>query len=458
MPLPTPVSNAARRTIAAVHRHPRRFATIVLGLLGGSAITAFGIAPLAPDAAQLPRRIVAEEVRVGDLSEQVDELARNTIELTRSDVSRGTDTADTLLRRLGVSDPGAAAFIRTDAIARGLVEGRGGKMVQARATGDGSLVELIARYPASDARQAATQFTRLTVTRAGGAFASRLETAALQVRTRMGGGTIRSSLFAATDEARMPDALATQLVDIFSGDIDFHRQLRRGDTFSVVYEGLTADGLPITWNDGTGRILAAEFVNNGKTYQAVWFKDATGKGAYYGFDGKSRHRTFLASPLPFLRITSTFAMRLHPILHTWRAHTGVDYGAPVGTPVRAVADGIVRTAGWQTGYGNLIAVDHGNDRSTVYAHLSKIDVHPGQRVEQGQRIGLVGATGWATGPHLHFEFRVHGRFQDPLKVAQNVDPVSVDPVSRPRFDQWATVAKAQLTSAESLVGYRGDGE
>ncbi len=458
MPLPSFVSNAVHAAIAAVHRHPRRFAALVLGLLGGTAITAFGIAPLAPDAAQLPRRIVSEEVRVDDLTQQVDELAQHPIELTRSDTSRGSDTADTLLQRLGISDPAAAAFIRTDPIARALVGGRGGKMVQARGTDEGALVELIARYPASDSRQASTQFTRLTITRANGTFVSRLETVPLEVQTRMGGGTIRSSLFAATDEARLPDALATQLVDIFSGDIDFHRELRRGDTFSVVYQGLTADGLPINWADGAGRILAAEFVNGGKTYRAVWFKDAGGKGAYYGFDGKSRHRTFLASPLPFSRITSTFAMRLHPILQTWRKHTGVDYGAPVGTPVRAVADGVVRMAGWQGGYGNLINIDHGNDRSTVYAHLSKIEVHPGQRIEQGQEIGLVGATGWATGPHLHFEFRVHGVFQDPLKVVRTTDPVSVDPLSRPRFDQWAQVAKTELTSAEALVGYHGDAE
>ncbi len=458
MPLPPVVSNAVHRAFDAVHRHPRRFAAVVLGLLGGTALTAFGIAPLAPDAAELPRRIVAEEVRVDDLPAQLDELAQNTIELTRSDSSRESDTADTLLRRLGISDPAAAAFIRTDPAARALVGGRGGKMVQARATADGSLVELIARYAASDSRAVATQFTRLTITRANGAFVSRIETAALEVRTRMGGGTIRSSLFAATDEAKLPDSLATQLVDIFSGDIDFHRELRRGDTFSVVYEGPTADGLPITWNDGAGRILAAEFASNGKTYRAVWFKDASGKGAYYGFDGKSRHRMFLASPLPFSRITSTFAMRLHPILQTWRAHNGVDYGAPVGTPVRAVADGVIRTAGWQNGYGNLISIDHGSDRSTVYAHLSRIGVHPGQRVEQGQLIGLTGDTGWATGPHLHFEFRVHDRFQDPLKVVRNVDPASVDPASRQRFDQWAIVAKAQLSSAETLIGYRGDAE
>lgn len=429
-----------------------------MALLAGSAVTAFGIAPLANDAPELPRRIVAEAVAVDALAQQIDALSRQTLQLTRSDLTRSTDTADSLLRRLGVVDASAAAFLRIDRNARRLVEGRAGKMVQARSADDGSLLELVARYPAQDSSQATTHFTRLTIGRAGSGFASRIETVPLDVQVRMGGGTIRSSLFAATDEARLPDAMASQLVEIFSAEIDFHRQLRKGDTFSVVYEGLTADGQPIAWNDGAGRILAAEFVNAGKSHQAVWFKDASSKGAYYGFDGQSRRRAFLASPLAFSRVTSTFAMRLHPILNTWRAHTGVDYGAPTGTPVRAVGDGMVANAGWQSGYGNCITIDHGNGHSTVYAHLSKVDVRKGQRIEQGQRVGLVGATGWATGPHLHFEFRVNGQFQDPLRIARNAEPATIDALSRPRFTAYATVAKAELGSARALVGYRGDGE
>lgn len=443
---------------AAVHRHRRRLALAVLVVLGASAVTAFGIAPLAPDPADLPRHLVTEEVPVDLLARQIDELAQQTLQLDRSTTSRASDTADTLLQRLGVADAQAAAFIRNDPTARRLTEGRSAKMVQARTNEDGSLIELVARFPAPDSSQARTHFSRLTIERAGSGFVSRIEIAPLQVQLRMGGGTIRRSLFAATDEAHLPDAMASQLIDIFSADIDFHRQLRRGDTFSVVYQGLSADGQPINWNDGAGRILAAEFVNAGKSYQAVWFKDATGKGGWFGLDGRSRHRAFLASPIPFSRITSGFAMRLDPILKTWRAHTGVDYGAPAGTPVHAVGDGVVETAGWQTGYGNLVAIDHGNDRSTVYAHLSRIEVRKGQHVEQGQRIGLVGATGWATGPHLHFEYRVHGVFQDPLKVARSAVTASVDPQSQPRFAQVAQTAKSELDAAHALIGYRGDAE
>ena len=439
------VFHALRRAQSALRRHPRRLMGAVLALLAGTAITAFGIAPLAPDAADIPRHLVSEPVTIDGLAAQIEDLARHTLELSRSDLSRASDTADSLLRRLGVSDPEAAAFLRSDRDARRLIEGRAGKMVQARASDDGRLVELVARYAAPEtANNSATPtppslFTRLTVRRAAadlggasfrGAFVSKIELAALQPQQLMGGGTIRSSLFAATDEARLPDAIASQLVDIFSTEIDFHRQLRKGDSFSIVYEALTADGLAINWADSTGRIVSAEFVNNGRVAQALWFKDATGKGAYFGFDGQSKRRSFLASPMAFSRVTSSFAMRIHPIQQTWRAHNGVDYGAPSGTPVRTVGDGVVEQAGWQSGYGNVVSVSHGNERSTVYAHLSKVEVHKGDRVEQGQRVGLVGATGWATGPHLHFEFRVNGQFQDPLTIAHAAEAVVVDPASR----------------------------
>ena len=138
----------------------------------------------------------------------------------------------------------------------------------------------------------------------------------------------------------------------------------------------------------------------------MWFKDGDGKGAYFGLDGQSKQRSFLASPLEFSRVTSGFAMRMHPILNSWKQHKGVDYGAPTGTPIRAIGDGVVEFAGWQNGYGNVVQVRHGNERLTVYAHLSRIEVAKGQKVDQGAIIGAVGQTGWATGPHLHFEVKI----------------------------------------------------
>jgi murein DD-endopeptidase MepM/ murein hydrolase activator NlpD len=436
-------------------QHPRAVTGTVVALLGGFAITAFGIAPLAPDAADLPRRQVTETVVPEDIDKQLQALAEHELQLSRSDLTRASDTADSLLKRLGVSDADAAAFLRKDAVARRVLEGRSGKMIQVSADSNGALQSLVARYPADNADQAATQFTRVTVTRGeNGQFSARSEQAPLQAEVKLGSGMIRSSLFSATDDAKLPDAIAGQLAEMFSTEIDFHRELRKGDTFSVVYETLTADGEPITWNQGAGHVLAAEFVNAGQAHQAMWYRDASGKGAYFDFNGQTKRRSFLASPMEFSRVTSGFAMRFHPIQQSWRAHLGVDYGAPSGTPVRAVGDGVVDFAGVQNGYGNVVVLKHSNDRTTLYAHLSRIDVRRGQQVEQAQRIGAVGATGWATGPHLHFEFRVKGQHEDPLKLAKSSETLAVTPASRAQFASLAKSAKAQLEVAASMTGGR----
>ena len=444
---------------AALARHPKRVAGGVLGLLGSFAITAFGIAPLAPDAARLPQTVLLQSLQVPGLAQQVTDLAEHPLDLYRSVVMRGNETADSLLKKLGVADPTAAAFLRSDRDARRLFDGQPGKRVQVRSGADGGLAELVARFGALDSARAETHFTRLKISRApGGVWRTTLETAALLPQVRLGSGTVRSSLWAATDDARLPEAIATQLIEIFSADVDFHRQLRKGDSFSLSFETLTADDQPITWGDSTGRILAAEFVNNGRPLQAVWFQGAGRKGAYFAPDGRSRKRAFLASPLEFSRITSGFAMRFHPILQNWRAHNGVDYSAPQGTQVLAVGDGVVELAGRQSGYGNLVQLQHSDGKSTVYAHLSRVDVRAGQRVEQGQRIGAVGATGWATGPHLHFEFRINGQYQDPLQLARETEPAVIDTAARPQFQRLAVVAARQIEAAQSMTAFRGDAE
>ncbi|HVK31135.1 MAG TPA: peptidoglycan DD-metalloendopeptidase family protein, partial [Burkholderiaceae bacterium] len=272
---------------------------------------------------------------------------------------------------------------------------------------------------------------------------------------RLASGTIQSSLFAASDEARIPDAIAIQVAEIFAVDIDMHRELRRGDTFSVVYEALTADGEPIGWNQGTGRVLAAEFVNAGRTHQAVWYRGGDGRGAYFDLAGQSKKRAFLASPMEFSRVTSGFAMRFHPIAQTWRRHLGVDYAAPTGTPVRTVGHGTVDFAGWQNGYGNVVQIRHNNERTTLYAHLSRIDVRNGQRVEQGDRVGAVGSTGWSTGPHLHFEFRINGQHQDPLRVAKSSETMTLPAAAKAEFDALARAMQSQLDVADTLAGASG---
>lgn len=451
----------AARRFAAEHR--RGLAVGFTLAIAGFGVTAFGIAPLAPDASELPRRLLTEAVQPDDLPAQLDALAGLGLRLRRSELTRASDTVDSLFKRLGVVDAEAARFLRSDRGAQRMLAGRPGKMVSAELDGDGRLQQLVARYADPDDNAATpTRFLRLTVQRgegAGASWSTRLESAALESSTRLAGGVIKSSLFAATDDAGIPDAIAVQMAEIFSADIDFHRELRKGDAFSVVYEALTADGEPITWNQGSGRVMAAEFVNAGKTYQAVWYGDDKGaKGGYYDFRGESKRRAFLASPMEFSRVTSGFSMRFHPILQTWRAHLGTDYGAPTGTPVRSVGDGIVEFAGWQNGYGNVVQVQHAGGRSTLYGHLSRINVKKGQRVEQGQNVGNVGATGWATGPHLHFEFKLNGRHQDPLRVAKAAETVALDASQRPRFNQVASALKTQLQAADEMVGVAGGAE
>ena len=450
---------ATARTGRFVVAHPRKLSAAVMLALAGFGATAFGIAPMAPDASNLPKRLVTEIVVPDGIQSQLDALAEHELQLYRTDLTRTSDTADTLLRRLNVSDADAAQFLRTDATARQLLDGRGGKMVQVQTGEDGALTQLVARYAPADPDQAGTRFTRMTVRRIAGKFLAMIETAPLASQVRMGSGTVRSSLFAATDDARIPDSVATQLADVFSTDIDFRRQMQRGDTFSVLYEALTADGEPITWGpSNAGRLLAADFINGGRTYSAVWYQDGSNKGAYYGFDGQSKKRAFLASPMEFSRVTSGFAMRLHPILNSWKQHKGVDFGAPIGTPIRAVGDGTVDFAGWQNGYGNVVEIRHSAQRSTLYAHMSRIDVKRGEHVEQGEHIGAVGMTGWATGPHVHFEVKINGEQQDPMLVAKTSETLTLSPAQKAQFALRASGLKTQLEAADSMARSDSYGE
>ena len=423
-------------------------------MLTGFAVTAVAVAPLVADPAAVAQRLITQAVQPEGMAEQLGALASLELTLTRNDITRGTDTSESLLARLGVRDAEAAAFIRRDTTARALVSGRGGKMVQVQTDAEGRLQELVARFPSDKPDLAKSQFTRLKLARVGGTWTAQQQAVPYGAQSRLASGSIRSTLFAATDESGVPDAVADQLAEIFATDIDFHRELKRGDTFSVVYETLTADGEPVAWSDGTGRVLAAEFVNDGSAHHAVWFAGGNGRGAYYDTDGRSKRRAFLASPMEFSRVTSGFAMRLHPLQHSWRKHNGVDYGAPSGTPVRSVGDGMVEFAGRQNGYGNVVQLRHSNDRSTLYAHLSRIDVRQGQHVEQGQRIGSVGSTGWATGPHLHFEFLVAGQHQDPLRIAKAAEAQPLDAASRRRFAEVVRGVQANLAVAETLLGQR----
>ena len=442
-------------------RHARATAWSIAVLLGGGTALSLAVAPLAPDAALLPQRVITETVQTEPIEPQLEALAALDLSLSRTEVSRAGENLAALFKRLGVTDANALRFAQSDATLRRTLEGRAGRLVTVRATQSGLLQELVVRLPADKVELAHTHFQRVSLTpsaTAAGRFEVSSQTEVLATESRFAGGTIRTSLFAATDEARIPDAVASQMAEIFSGDIDFHRELRKGDSFNLVYEAVTADGMAVPWNQGSGRVLAAEFVSGGRTHQAIWFETAAGKGNYFDPTGKSRKRVFLASPMEFSRVTSGFAMRMHPIHQVWRRHLGVDYAAPTGTPVRSVGDATVEFAGWQSGFGNVVHLSHGNGRVTVYGHLSRIDVRKGQRVQQGQRVGAVGATGWATGPHLHFEFRINGAHQDPLKVARASETITLDATARPRFADMAQIAQGKLEVAGSLAGGRSNFE
>ena len=430
------------RIAQGIQKHPRRITAFVAAVLLTGGGGAFAVASLGPDPADLPVRLV--ELPVESLVSGValaDLTDTGGFSLYRSEQVRSTDTAESLLQRMGVADPLAAAFLRRDTLVQRNLLGRTGRLVSAETSDDHSLQRLTARWAHDDSGN----FKRLVVEKTDKGFVSRIETAPLTASTRLAGGVIHSSLFAATDASNIPDGVAVQLAELFSADIDFRRALRKGDRFSVVYETLVADGEPLR----SGRVLSAEFVNNGKTHQALWFQEpGSDKGAYYTLDGQSKRRAYLASPLEFSRVTSGFAMRFHPILQKWRAHLGTDFAAPTGTPVRTVGDGVVDFAGVQNGFGNVVYVKHRNQHVTVYAHLNRIDVKKGQSVSQGQNIGPVGATGWATGPHLHFEFRVDGQHQDPMVIARQSEAAApVSAAARPAFDRLASTMRIELSSA-----------
>ena len=436
------LTTVSDRLLSALQRHPKRLTALVAVVLLGGGGGAYAVASLGPDAADLPIRQITQSVQPLALQEQADALDTHSFNLFRTETTRSSDTAKSLLQRLGIDDADADAFLRSDALASSAILGRAGRVVTAEATDTHALQSISVLW--NTGTDGAVK--RVVVEKTAQGFRTRTEEAVLQNTSRLAGGTIRSSLFAATDEAAIPDPVASQIAEIFASDIDVQRALRKCDHFSVVYETAEADGQVLR----TGRVLSAEFVSNGKTYQAMWFAEPGQKGAYYAMDGQSLRRSFLASPVEFSRITSGFSMRFHPILQQWKAHLGVDYAGTTGTPVRTVGDGVVEFAGVQNGYGNVVIVRHSAQNETVYAHLSRTDVRVGQKISQGDHIGAIGATGWATGPHLHFEFRVNGMHQDPLTVARQNDSQPISTAAKPAFNQLASIMRQQLSAAAAI--------
>lgn len=398
------------------------------------AFGAAGVAPLAPDAADIPVRSIAEDLALPNLETRIAALQQGAQTYINEEQVRSGDTLASLLTRLGVDDAAATAFIKSDRVAYGAMQLKPGKRVQAQTAEDGRLQWL--RAPLIDAN--GNPLTDVFITRKGESFVAAEVPAQLERRVEMHSRNIVSTLFAATDSSpdgsRMPDSISNQIVAMFSTNIDFRSDLRRGDHFNVVYETFWQAGQMVR----AGRILAGEFTNRGTTYQSVWFDDPDSKqgGAYYSFDGKSLKKAFLKSPLEFSRISSGFSMRVHPLSGSWKQHKGVDFAAASGTPIRAAGDGTVETAAASGGYGNLVVLKHWANYSTAYAHMSRFakGIKKGTKVSQGDVIGYVGTTGWSTGAHLHYEFRVGNVARDPMSISLTAQaPLTASEMARFRL-------------------------
>jgi murein DD-endopeptidase MepM/ murein hydrolase activator NlpD len=416
-------------------------------LTGVAALSLFGMVAAfgtAPDSRQIAvaRQSVVEQLA----APQPETLAAVGETFIHEDVVQRGDTVAGLLSRLGVIDDEAQGFLRDTPEAAVISRQMGpGKRVTARTDATGHLQSLT--FPLNGGKDRA-----MIVERAGdGRFKASEQVLSMETQVITKSAEIRYSLFAATDAAGIPDSVATGLADIFGGDIDFHRDIRKGDRFSVVYESVNHLGRMIR----TGRILAAEFVNDGRTYRAVWFEGEDGKGGYYTPDGKNIRKAFLRSPLEFSRISSGFSSaRYHPILHEMRAHKGIDYAAPIGTHVKATGDGVVEFAGWRGGYGNMVILRHQGQFSTVYGHLSRFapGIRTGARVAQGDVIAFVGMTGLATGPHLHYEFRVAGVQRNPLTIAlPTAAPLSPRQLGLFRERSQAILAQLDMLTGSNLA-------
>ncbi|MGR9073586.1 MAG: peptidoglycan DD-metalloendopeptidase family protein [Gammaproteobacteria bacterium] len=289
----------------------------------------------------------------------------------------------------------------------------------------------------------------LVATRQGDQFSVEKKSKEVEHRVAIANKKIHTSLFWDGKEAGLSDKLIMELAEIFAWDIDFALSLREGDSFTVLYEKLFVNDHEID----SGAILAAEFVNQGRTYQAVRYVDKQGNSNYYAPDGGSMRKAFIRTPVDFARISSHFNLhRKHPVLNRIRAHKGVDYAASIGTPVKSTGKGKIIFRGRKGGYGNVVIVQHGSNYSTLYAHLSrfKSGQQLGSRVMQGQVIGYVGKTGLATGPHLHYEFRVNGVHRNPLTVKlPNDPPIEKSLISD--FKQQTQPLLVQLAQATSQM-------
>ncbi|AZE57810.1 Peptidase, M23/M37 family [Pseudomonas synxantha] len=354
-------------------------------------------------------------------------------------VSRG-DTLSTLFEKVGLPAATVTEVLASDKQAKQFTQLKHGQKLEFELTPDGQLNNL---------HTSISDLESISLSKGAKGFAFNRITTKPVMRSAYVHGVINSSLSQSAARAGLSHSMTMDMASVFGYDIDFAQDIRQGDEFDVIYEQKVANGKVV----GTGNILSARFTNRGKTYTAVRYTNKQGNSSYYTADGNSMRKAFIRTPVDFARISSRFSMgRKHPILNKIRAHKGVDYAAPRGTPIKAAGDGKVLLAGRRGGYGNTVIIQHGNTYRTLYGHMQGFakGVKTGGNVKQGQVIGYIGTTGLSTGPHLHYEFQVNGVHVDPLgQKLPMADPIAK--AERARFMQQSQPLMARMDQERSTL-------
>jgi len=376
----------------------------------------------------------------GTPEDQTGEPVGETDPLAKSVVVANGDTLSTVFAKVGLSPAVMHAVLASSPDAKQLSRLKIGQTLEFQLTEQGELASL---------RSKLNSLETLALEQTPKGYVFKKEQVKPEVSTVYARGEIDSSLFLAAKRAGLSHNLTMDLANVFGYDIDFALDIRKGDSFEVIYEEKTVEGQRV----GTGNILAARFTNRGKTYSAVRYTSKDGSTSYYNADGTSMRKAFIRTPVDFARISSRFSNgRKHPILNKIRAHKGVDYAAPHGTPIKSAGDGKVLLAGRKGGYGNTVIIQHGQRYRTLYAHMQGFakGVRNGSTVKQGQIIGYIGTTGLSTGPHLHYEFQVDGVHVDPLGLKLPMaDPIAKSEM--PRFMQQSQPLMARMDEERATM-------
>ncbi|QKJ67665.1 peptidoglycan DD-metalloendopeptidase family protein [Deefgea piscis] len=398
-------------------------------------VTAYGVVEYGPSEPVNVRQVTQQLITPTIVSAQSD------TPFWREEIIQTGDGLGKLFNKLSINDNQAWEFIRTDPSAKVLYELSAGRLIRAQTTPDGRLLQMSYLNKAGNLIQ---------VIRDGEQLRTQIAPAVTEKYTQQKSGTISSSFYGATDAIGLPDEVAQQLIEAFEQKVDFHNSLKAGDHFSVIYEVEKSGGEDLR----TGRILAAQFTNNGQKHEIYWFAGAGIEGAYFDQNGETSGQSFLSSPVKFSRISSGFSRRFHPVLFKWKSHKGVDYAAPTGTPIYSAADGVVTRVTRDAGYGKFIEIKHGDQYSTLYAHLSAFakGLKPGQSIKKGEVIGAVGRTGRVTGPHLHYEFKVKGTQVNPLTLKlPNSKPLNATQLAQFKPQMLRTKQQLALLSKVELA-------